>query len=139
VSALRLVLICDQYLRATRTLERVVGHPLGFPPQASTTLDMTGSRRYAIGFQGLATFVSSHLPQNDAIENALRTKAKMVPQLMVQVEIRVTETHEVDVTVDVCNLCNEFQFVRNHYARWQQGRPDQDRSPGPSSPRAKLP
>ena len=47
--------------------------------KTKTTLDTPGGKGYAIGFSGLVSYVSSHLPQNEVIENALRTKAKMLP------------------------------------------------------------
>lgn len=44
-----------------------------------TRLDQTGSRGYAVGFQGLVDYVMAQLPQNEVIENALRRKVKLLP------------------------------------------------------------
>jgi predicted HTH transcriptional regulator len=35
-----------------------------------TRIDQTGQRGYAVGFQGLVTFISQQMPQNEVIENA---------------------------------------------------------------------
>jgi len=47
--------------------------------KGQTILDMSGAKGYAIGFAGVITFVASHLPQNEIVEKALRTKIKMLP------------------------------------------------------------
>jgi ATP-dependent DNA helicase RecG len=52
--------------------------------KATTKLDVFGSRGYAIGFEGLIDFISSHLPQNEMIEKALRTKVKMLPDVVLR-------------------------------------------------------
>lgn len=47
--------------------------------KSRTILDIPGTKGYAVGFAELINFVSSHLPQTEVIENALRTKAKLLP------------------------------------------------------------
>jgi ATP-dependent DNA helicase RecG len=49
-----------------------------------TRLDQTGSKGYAVGFQGLVQFVMDQLPQNEVIENALRKAIKLVPDVVVR-------------------------------------------------------
>jgi len=49
-----------------------------------TRLDQTGSRGYAVGFQGLVRFVMTQLPQNEVIEDALRKEVKLVPDLVIR-------------------------------------------------------
>jgi len=49
-----------------------------------TRLDQTGSRGYAVGFQGLVQFVMNQLPQNEVIEDALRKAVKLVPEVVVR-------------------------------------------------------
>ncbi len=45
-----------------------------------TRLDQFGQLGYAVGFQGLWKFVLQQIPQNEVIENALRKKAKLLPE-----------------------------------------------------------
>ena len=42
--------------------------------------DYFGKKGYACGFQGLVQYVMERLPQNEVMEKALRTKAKLVPE-----------------------------------------------------------
>lgn len=49
-----------------------------------TRLDQTGSRGYAVGFQGLVRFVMNQLPQNEVIEDALRKEVKLVPEIVIR-------------------------------------------------------
>ncbi|MDR2925909.1 MAG: putative DNA binding domain-containing protein [Azoarcus sp.] len=49
-----------------------------------THLDQTGSRGYAVGFQGLVRFVMTQLPQNEVIEDALRKEMKLVPDVVIR-------------------------------------------------------
>lgn len=45
-----------------------------------TRLDQKGTKGYAVGFQGLVSFVMTQLPQNEIIEDALRREVKLVPE-----------------------------------------------------------
>ena len=47
-------------------------------------LDRIGSMGYAVGFQNLVATVMSQLPQNEVIQDALRTEIKMVPELAIR-------------------------------------------------------
>lgn len=49
-----------------------------------TRLDRTGTKGYAVGFQGLVQFVMNQLPQNEVIEDALRKAVKLVPEVVVR-------------------------------------------------------
>ena len=49
-----------------------------------TRLDQTGSKGYAVGFQGLVQFVMNQLPQNEVIEDALRKAVKLIPEVVVR-------------------------------------------------------
>lgn len=49
-----------------------------------TRLDQTGTRGYAVGFQGLVRFVMGQLPQNEVIEDALRKEVKLVPDVVIR-------------------------------------------------------
>jgi ATP-dependent DNA helicase RecG len=47
-------------------------------------LTQIGSMGYAVGFQGLVSFVMAQMPQNEVIKNALRTETKLVPDLVIR-------------------------------------------------------
>lgn len=49
-----------------------------------TKLDQLGVKGYAAGFQELLRFVTSQLPQNEVIEDALRRDFKLVPEVVVR-------------------------------------------------------
>ncbi len=49
-----------------------------------TTLDQSGNRGYAVGFQGLVNFVMNQLPQNEVIKDALRREVKFLPDVVVR-------------------------------------------------------
>jgi predicted HTH transcriptional regulator len=49
-----------------------------------TKLDQPGFKGYAAGFQGLLRFITSQLPQNEVIEDALRRDFKLVPEVVVR-------------------------------------------------------
>jgi predicted HTH transcriptional regulator len=54
------------------------------PSKLETKLDQTGTRGYAVGFQGLVRFVMTQLPQNEVIEDALRKEVKLVPDVVMR-------------------------------------------------------
>ena len=49
-----------------------------------TTADITGSKGYAVSFQGLVRYVMSQLPQNEVIEDALRIESKLLPEVVIR-------------------------------------------------------
>ena len=49
-----------------------------------TKVDTTGSKGYAVGFQGLVEYVMSQLPQNEVIEDALRVESKLLPKVVIR-------------------------------------------------------
>lgn len=49
-----------------------------------TRLDHTVDMGYAVGFQDLVRFVVSQLPQNEAVEDALRRDVRLVPDVVVR-------------------------------------------------------
>lgn len=49
-----------------------------------TIADITGTKGYAVGFQGLVRYVMSQLPQNEVIENALRIESKLLPEVVIR-------------------------------------------------------
>jgi ATP-dependent DNA helicase RecG len=49
--------------------------------KARTRLEQEGTRGYAISFQGLIEFVMAQLPQSEVIEEALRQKRRVYPEI----------------------------------------------------------
>ena len=49
-----------------------------------TRLDQTGTKGYAVGFQGMVRFIMNQLPQNEVIEDALRKEVKLVPEVVIR-------------------------------------------------------
>lgn len=49
-----------------------------------TTSDITGTKGYAVGFQGLVRYIMTQLPQNEVIEEALRKESKLVPEVVIR-------------------------------------------------------
>jgi ATP-dependent DNA helicase RecG len=47
-------------------------------------LDRVGSLGYAAGFQNLISFVMSHLPQNEVVQDALRREVKLLPAIIIR-------------------------------------------------------
>lgn len=66
--------------------------------KTETRLDQPGTRGYAVGFQGLVEFVMGQLPQNEVIENALRTQVKLLPMESVRELIANALVHQ-DLTI----------------------------------------
>lgn len=63
-----------------------------------TRLDQTGTKGYAVGFQGLVRFVMDQLPQNEVIEDALRKEVKLVPEIVIRELVANALIHQ-DITV----------------------------------------
>ena len=49
-----------------------------------TKADISGGKGYAVGFQGLVKYVTSQLPQNELIEDALRVESKLLPEVVIR-------------------------------------------------------
>ena len=49
-----------------------------------TRIDQIGEKGYASGFQGLISYIMDQLPQNEVIQNALRTEKKLVPEIVIR-------------------------------------------------------
>ncbi len=52
--------------------------------KTQTRLDHTETAGYAVGFRSLIRFIMDHLPQNEAIKDALRVNLKLVPEIVVR-------------------------------------------------------
>jgi ATP-dependent DNA helicase RecG len=82
LGALLLARQLDDLPDLARKLPRVVVYT--GPSKLETRLDQTGTRGYAVGFQGLVHFVMSQLPQNEVVEDALRKDVKLLPQIVIR-------------------------------------------------------
>jgi ATP-dependent DNA helicase RecG len=49
-----------------------------------TKLTQVGAFGYAVGFQGLISFIMNQIPQNEVIEDALRKETKLVPDMAIR-------------------------------------------------------
>lgn len=49
-----------------------------------TRLDQVCVKGYAVGFRGLIRFIMSQLPQNEAVEDAIRQEVKLLPELAIR-------------------------------------------------------
>jgi len=72
----------DQFDRLARKAPRVI-HYDG-TSKLNTKLDRPGNKGYAVGFQGLVTFINGLVPSNEVIEKALRREVKMFPEIAVR-------------------------------------------------------
>lgn len=52
--------------------------------KAKTTLDHTWESGYAVGFQALVGFVMAQLPQNEVVEESIRRKVKLIPDIAIR-------------------------------------------------------
>jgi ATP-dependent DNA helicase RecG len=86
----------DQFPDLSRKAPRVVVY-IG-TSKLKTRSDITGNRGYAVGFQGLVSYVMEQLPQNEIIENALRRQVKLLPEEAIRELIANCLVHQ-DLTV----------------------------------------
>ena len=82
LGALLLAKRLDDFPDLSRKAPRVVVYT--GTSKLETRLDQTGTRGYAVGFQGLVRFVMDQLPQNEVIEDALRKEVKLVPEVAIR-------------------------------------------------------
>lgn len=54
------------------------------PSKLETKLDEASAKGIAVGFAGLIEFVMAQLPQNEVVEHALRTRVKLVPDVVIR-------------------------------------------------------
>jgi len=82
VTAILLAKNLDNYAELARTRPRVIIY--NGTDKLDTKLERSGFRGYAVGFQGMIRFIGEQLPQNEVIEDAVRTEAKLVPESVVR-------------------------------------------------------
>jgi predicted HTH transcriptional regulator len=59
-----------------------------------TKREQTGSKGYAVGFDGLVQFVESQTPGNEVIEQALRREVRMFPPIMIRETVANALIHQ---------------------------------------------
>ncbi len=82
LGALLMAKRADDFPDLARKAPRVVVYTGASKMQ--TRLDQTGTKGYAVGFQGLVQFIMAQLPQNEVIEDALRRDVKLVPEVVIR-------------------------------------------------------
>lgn len=82
IGALLLAKNLRNFSSVTRKATRVVVY--AGDSKMETISDITGEKGYAVGFQGLVTYVMGQLPQNEVIEGAIRKDVKLVPEVVVR-------------------------------------------------------
>jgi predicted HTH transcriptional regulator len=79
--------------------------------KTETRLDQTGTKGYAVGFQGLVRFVMAQLPQNEVIEDALRKEVKLVPEVAIRELVANALIHQ-DLTMSGVSVMVEVYSNR---------------------------
>jgi ATP-dependent DNA helicase RecG len=82
LGALLLAKKLQDFPDVSRKAPRVVVYIGG--SKIETKLDETGTKGYAVGFQGLVRYVMSQLPQNEVIVDALRREVKLLPEIVIR-------------------------------------------------------
>ena len=82
LGALLLAKRLDDFPDLARRAPRVVVYT--GTSKLETRLDESWARGYAVGFRDLIRFVVAQLPQNEAIEGALRKEVKLVPEIVIR-------------------------------------------------------
>lgn len=96
LGALLLARRLEDFADVSRKAPRVIVY--SGPSKLETKLDQTGTRGYAVGFQGLVRFAMTQLPQNEVIEDALRKEVKLVPEVVMRELVANALIHQ-DFTV----------------------------------------
>jgi ATP-dependent DNA helicase RecG len=82
IGALLLAKKMDDFPDLARKAPRVVVYD-GIS-KLEARLDQTGAKGYAVGFQGLVSFIMAQLPQNEVVEDALRKEVTLVPEIVIR-------------------------------------------------------
>jgi len=72
----------NNFPNLTRKVPRVIVYE--GDSKIKTRMEQTGVFGYAIGFEGLISFINSQLPQNEVIEDALRKRVKLYPEIAIR-------------------------------------------------------
>lgn len=109
LGALLLAKKLDEFPDLARKAPRVVVYTS--TSKLDTRLDQTGTKGYAVGFQGLVQFVMNQLPQNEMIEDALRRETKLVPEVVIRELIANALIHQ-DMAVGGASVMVEIYSNR---------------------------
>lgn len=109
LGALLLAKKLDEFPDLARKAPRVVVYTS--TSKLDTRLDQTGTKGYAVGFQGLVQFVMNQLPQNEVIEDALRKETKLVPEVVIRELIANALIHQ-DMAVGGASVMVEIYSNR---------------------------
>ncbi|MCK5342291.1 MAG: putative DNA binding domain-containing protein, partial [Candidatus Heimdallarchaeota archaeon] len=71
-----------QFERLARKAPRVIIYKGS--NRVETIKEQGGSKGYAIGFEGLVTYINDQLPQNEHIEKAFRKEVRMYPEIAIR-------------------------------------------------------
>lgn len=82
IGAILLARRLEDFPELARKAPRVVVY--GGESKLETKLDRIGSRGYAVGFRDLVQFITSQLPQNEIIEDAIRREVKLIPEIAIR-------------------------------------------------------
>ncbi|MBZ5491211.1 MAG: putative DNA binding domain-containing protein [Acidobacteriia bacterium] len=77
----------------------------------SIKLNQVGGRGYASGYQGLVKYIMAQLPQNEVIENTLRKKVSLVPEIVMRELVANALIHQ-DFTVSGASVMVEVYSDR---------------------------
>ena len=72
----------DQFDRLARKAPRVIIYD--GTSKLKTKLDTPGAKGYAVAFKGLVDFIVSHVPSNEVIQQAVRQKVTMFPEIAIR-------------------------------------------------------
>lgn len=87
-----------------RKAARVVVYSTG--SKSKTKLDQTWENGYAAGFRPLVAFVMGQLPQNEVVEEAIRRRAKLLPEIVIREIVANAMIHQ-DFTIAGASLMIE--------------------------------
>jgi ATP-dependent DNA helicase RecG len=79
--------------------------------KSSVKLSMPGGRGYAAGYKGLVDYIMGQLPQNEVIENTLRKKVSLVPDIVIRELVANALIHQ-DFTVSGASVTVEVYSDR---------------------------
>lgn len=82
IAALLLAKKMENFEGVKRKAARVVVY--SGESKLQTESDKTGEKGYAVGFQGLVSYVMGKLPQNEVIEDAIRKEVKLLPEVVIR-------------------------------------------------------
>ncbi len=82
LGALLLARRLEDFSDVSRKAPRVIAY--SGTSKLKTRIDIAGAKGYAVGFQGLISFIMAQLPQNEVVEEALRREHKLVSELVIR-------------------------------------------------------